>query len=126
MSRSLFDQLRPLTRQTLGILFVRCWDPDWPANRIVSETVSLQHASHRLNVQAIRLRPPTPSGDQKAGCIKNGRVDASINQEPGQPKTVVSSFKANAQSDGLSCRRTTVFGKLRKHCNQPIGITTRN
>ena len=78
MTRALFDQLRALAGEPLGVFLIRCGNPNRATDRLVPQKVSLQREDHRLDVDPVSLHPTASARYRKAARIQDGHVNSVI------------------------------------------------
>src|SRR5215217_8725244 len=84
----LLHQVLALTVRALGVLLRRAGHPEHAAHLAVASVEGRQHPQQALSVQAVSLRPPSPSADEDTGGLDHVAGHPIGEQEAVQPEAV--------------------------------------
>ena len=97
VARPLADEPRPLAADALSISGFGRRDRHRSEYALVAVEVRAQLKGHRLDVDAISLRPATSARHQEARRVEDEDVNALVLQEPRKPKTVIAALVADLE-----------------------------
>ena len=95
VSRLLRGEPCALAAESLRILLLGCRDSDQATHCRITSQVCAQDVGDRFYVDSVGLDPAAATRNQKTGRIENDRVDAVLQQKPGQPKAIKARFEAD-------------------------------